>query len=208
MKDITTSQGELKCSECLNVFNAVESLSTSKPEKPLFSSNTYNKEEVESIAAIDDWQSHSTPLKTKAKKDTTDKSGTIFLVSLFLLTFLLLAQILYQNPSIYTDAPPKRDAEKIEMLNYNVFAHPTESGVLLISGAIQNNAEHAQPFPTLEISLTDKQSNIIGLSRFAPKEYLPSITKINLMPVATPVSLSLKIKDPGNNATHFKFGFK
>lgn len=207
MKDVTTAQGILRCGECLNTFNAVGSLSTSKPDKPSFSKGAHSEEEVEDISALDDWQSHSTALETNDKKAITEKSGTLFLASLFLLTFLLVAQVLYQNPSLFSDSPPKREADQIEMLNYNVFAHPTKADVLLISGAIQNNAKHAQPFPTLEISLTDNQSNIIGLSRFTPKEYLPKITQKNLMPVATPINLKLKIKDPGNKATHFKFNF-
>jgi len=207
MKDVTTAQGKLKCGECLHTFNAVESLSTSKPDKPLFSNITYKKEEIGSIAAMDDWQSYDAT-NSVVDKDKSKQSDTIYLASLFLLTFLLVAQILYQNPSLFSDAPAKREADKIEMLNYNVFAHPTELGVLLISGAIQNNAEHTQPFPTLEITLTDKQTNIVGLSRFHPREYLPKTIHKGLMPKGMPVSLNLKIKDPGNNATHFKFNFK
>ncbi|MEE9444085.1 MAG: zinc-ribbon and DUF3426 domain-containing protein [Cocleimonas sp.] len=208
MKDVTTAQGELRCGECLNTFNAVKHLSTSKPEKPLFSNNADNEEEDKNIATMDDWQSHSTPLKAKTKNNITDKQGTIFIASLFLLTFLLVAQILYRNPSIFSEAPPQREPENIQMLNYNVFAHPSESGVLVISGVIQNHAKHAQPFPTLLISLTDNQSKIIGLSRFTPNEYLPRTTQSSLMPMGIPVSLNLKIKDPGSNATHFKFDFQ
>ncbi len=224
MKEVTSAQGQLRCGECLNTFNAVDSLSTTVPEKFQSTNAQYSDIEKAHINSMDDWQSskisqgEQQPRKAPtSKQSTTDnfgsadttKSNNLFLASLFLLTFLLAAQVLYYNPSLYSDNVPKRLPEKVEMLNYNVFAHPNEAGVLLISGSIKNNAKHAQPYPSLEVSLTDAQSNLVGFSRFTPEEYLSNTTSNTaLLPIATPVSLRLKIKDPGNAATQFKFSFK
>lgn len=211
MKDVTSSQGKLRCGECLNIFNGVESLSTAIPEKFQISSAQYSDKKSVRINSIDDSQSTENRSKDNdpEKNKIQNKSANLFLASLFLLTFLLAVQVLYHNPSLYSDSIPTRLPDKVEMLNYNVFAHPNEAGVLLISGSMKNNAKHAQPYPSLEVSLTDAQSNLLGFSRFSPQEYLSNtITNSALLPIETPVSLRLKIKDPGSAATQFKFNFK
>ncbi len=209
MKEVTSTKGQLRCGECMKSFNAVDSLSTTMPEKFKDPNPYLSVEERIHLNSIDDWQSIETNTKTNFDKaKTLFSASNLFLVSLFLLTFLLAAQILYNNPSIYSDNIAERAPEKIEMLNYNIFAHPNEAGVLLISGSMKNNAKHAQPYPSLEVSLTDTQSNLVALSRFSPQDYLSHDTHLALLPVATPVDLRLKIKDPGSNATQFKFSFK
>ena len=85
--------------------------------------------------------------------------------------------------------------------------HPNESGVLLITASIENTADHSQPFPVLELSLSNAQSKIVALRRFKPEEYMGNYTKEMLLPSKSPTSLKLKIKDPGNNATRFQFDF-
>ena len=208
MKDVTIAKGQLRCGECLNVFNAVDTLSTSMPEK--FAS-TYSDKEIAEIKKQDELQTSDkqiTKQQTDKAAESSNKSDYLFLASLFLLTFLLAAQVLYHNPSLYSDKAPVRAPDKIKMLNYNVFAHPGEAGVLLISGSMKNNAKHAQPYPVLEIALSDKQNKLVAFSRFTPQEYLSSDTHATLFPTDTPVNLRLKIKDPGSNATQFKFSFK
>jgi hypothetical protein len=179
------------------------------PEKFQDPQANFSSEE-KAVNTLDNLQSVNTKnAKNQQSSQSKAKSDKLFLVSLFLLTFLLAAQVLYRNPSLYSDKIAKRLPEKVEMLNYNVFAHPNEAGVLLISGSMKNNAEHAQPYPTLEVSLTDAQSNLLGFSRFSPKEYLSNTTtNTALLPTETPISIRLKIKDPGSAATQFKFSFK
>jgi len=212
MKEVTSSQGKLRCGECLNTFDAVDSLSTTLPEKFQNPNSNYSDEDKAIISSTDDWQSASSTgqeQSTVADSSNKTKSNNLFLASLFLLTFSLAAQVLYQNPSLYSDNVPTRLPNKVEMLNYNVFAHPNEAKVLLISGSMKNNAEHAQPYPYLEVSLTDAQENLVGFSRFSPKEYLSNTsTSALLFPISTPIGIRLKIKDPGSAATQFKFSFK
>lgn len=202
MKEVTSKKGQLRCGECLNTFNAVDTLSTSMPEK-FQSTNSESHEKSKNQI-----KTSSTNIFSSKNKSAKNNSANLFLASLFLLTFLLAAQVLYQNPSLYSENIPERLPEKVEMLNYNIFAHPSESGVLLISGTIQNNAKHSQPYPSLEIALSDEKEKLVAFSRFAPKEYLSHDTHLTLFPVATAIDLRLKIKDPGSNATQFKFSFK
>ena len=122
------------------------------------------------------------------------------------LASLLLAQVLYNNRQNFSRAP-KHQPDKIEMLSNNVFAHPNETGVLLISASIENHAEKAQPYPVLEVRLTDADNNLVALRRFKPSEYLENYHKKMLLEVNQPTSLKLKIADPGDQATRFQFKF-
>jgi len=93
------------------------------------------------------------------------------------------------------------------MLNHNVFAHPIDKNVLLISASIENTADFDQPFPTLEVRLTNSKSDLVALRRFTPNEYLDNFTKNKLLTKNRATSIKLKIQDPGNQATRFQFDF-
>jgi len=93
------------------------------------------------------------------------------------------------------------------MLNHNVFAHPIEKEVLLISASIENTADFDQPFPILEVRLTNSQSELVALRRFSPEEYLDKFTAATLLRRKQATSIKLKIKDPGSQATRFQFDF-
>jgi hypothetical protein len=105
-----------------------------------------------------------------------------------------------------TDAS-EYQSDKIQMLNHNVFAHPIDPGVLLISASIENRADHDQPYPILEVRLTNSKSEVVALRRFTPDEYLDNYSKGLLIKKNQISSLKLKIKDPGNQATRFQFDF-
>ena len=122
------------------------------------------------------------------------------------LLLLLVTQVLYQYRHIFT-GEPQHQPKKVQMLNHNVFTHPNEPNILLISATMENTADKQQPFPILEVSLTNSGSKIIGLRRFKPAEYLEKYSPNRLFPVKKPVNLKLNIKDPGRNATGFQFNF-
>ena len=122
------------------------------------------------------------------------------------LSLLLTGQILFNYKHLILNTPI-HEPEKIQMLNHNVFVHPNEAGVLLISGTIENTAKRAQPYPVLEISLSNSASKIVALRRFRPKEYLDKYSSDMLLSPKVPTSIKLKIKDPGNSATRFQFDF-
>ncbi|KAG1682829.1 tRNA-dihydrouridine synthase B [Nymphon striatum] len=73
------------------------------------------------------------------------------------------------------------------MISNNVFAHPNEDGVLLISASIENIAERKQYYPALEVSLTDADSNLVALRRFKPSEYLEGYNKKMVLDIKKPI---------------------
>ncbi len=226
MREVTVAAGKLRCGECNEVFDAMLTLSTTLPEP--FSPDSVtsgetpdanqNKKEIrpESTLSIQDAKSQRpqisqpTGIKENVKEIAHDVNKSIdrkWMKPIALsLAILLLAQILYHNRQ-YFSRTPAHEPDKIEMLSNNVFAHPNETGVLLISASIENHAKHAQPYPVLEVRLTDSDNNLVALRRFKPSEYLEDYRKNSLLEVNTPTNLKLKIKDPGDQATRFQFKF-
>lgn len=226
MREVTVAAGKLRCGECNAVFDAMASLSTTMPEP--FSAVSNKRTDDKSPDA----KSPETETNAPAQKDQTSrhqkeihrpeiekpdlkekvKDASEHLDSKWLniiamsLAILLFSQVLYNNRQYLTNAP-MHAPEHIEMLNNNVFAHPNEEGILLISASIENHADHAQPYPILEVSLTNADSRLVALRRFKPSEYLENYNEKMLLETNKPTNLKLKIADPGSDATRFKFKF-
>ncbi len=106
------------------------------------------------------------------------------------------------------DLPPRRDTSRIELLNRNVYSHPNVGDALMITATLVNTAPHAQPFPLVQLSLSDLQGQIVALRRFRPPEYLSddSMAEAPMEP-GVPTTLTLEIRDPGSHALAFEFDF-
>lgn len=162
-------------------------------------------------------------LKRRKKPD----SNRFLLIALVSLSCLLAAQIFYKQKDWLADQPltssitrifcetipnceveKRRDITKIEMLNKNIYSHPNQIGSLVVSASLENQAKFDQPFPLIEISLLDAQSQIIALRRFPPKDYLGNNFQQGVLMVRNnPIDFKLNIADPGNDATRFQFRF-
>lgn len=106
------------------------------------------------------------------------------------------------------DLPPRRDTSRIELLNRNVYSHPNIADALMITATLVNTAPHAQPFPLIELSLSDLQGQIVAMRRFQPPEYLADeAAGTGEMEPGVPVALTLEIRDPGSHALAFEFDF-
>ncbi|MCK5919093.1 MAG: zinc-ribbon and DUF3426 domain-containing protein [Cocleimonas sp.] len=197
MKELTVAQGKLRCGECDGVFIATETLTTTLPRK-----ESLAKEEIEEDGVID------TDVLTPQYKRSTEKYklNRLQFFTVIALLSLLVAQFLYTNKNWFTHEL-KRNPEQVKTISRNIISHPNDSGVLLISASIENKAEHAQPYPYVEVTLLDNKENTIALRRFKPKEYLLHYSEGEIFPSNKETSLQLKIADPGKKATHFNFRF-
>jgi len=218
MREVTVAKGQLRCGECNAVFNATKSLSTTMP------SSYQELEAAKKPAKVDTHkkltQPHikkravqATPLKFTVKENkknsklnTPKKKINWSILAVLLLLSSLAAQVAYNKRYLFLGTA-LHEPEKIQMLNHNIFAHPNEPNVLLISAQIENTAKKAQPYPMLELSLKDTQATLVAFRRFLPKEYLTDYSDEQLIPPNVPITLKLKIKDPGSKATHFQFEF-
>jgi predicted Zn finger-like uncharacterized protein len=97
----------------------------------------------------------------------------------------------------------------LRLLASNVQAHPSVPDALMISASIRNDAAFAQPYPVLTITLSNAQGQKVAMRRLQPREYLDddAILRRGLAPGASAVVL-LEVKDPGDKAVAFEFGFE
>lgn len=248
MREVTVSNGLLRCGECNVVFDSSKSISTTMQKpfqlidgKDKARHGKLSEENLQTISALDDWQNSSSETATENKvtikqsptkksafsRDSTNRKPLATkviekaatndnkikstnnkwpFIAAGVLGIILISQVVYNYRHLYLDTL-RYEPEKIQMLNHNVFAHPIEKGVLLISASIQNTADFDQSFPILEVRLTNSKSKLVALRRFSPDEYLDNYSAEILLIKNRATSIKLKIQDPGNQATRFQFDF-
>jgi predicted Zn finger-like uncharacterized protein len=105
--------------------------------------------------------------------------------------------------------PLRHDPQQLELLSRDIRPHPSVPNALIISATLRNQADFAQAFPVVEITLSDLDENRIAMRRFLPREYLPDSRSLNpgLAPGAT-AALVFEVADPGKNAVAFEFTFR
>jgi len=103
--------------------------------------------------------------------------------------------------------PARRDVEQIELMRRNVYAHPNVDQALIIDLEFVNNADFAQPYPTLTISLGDIRGKPLIRRNFAPSTYRPELDSNARMAPGAPVQVSLEVRDPGKQARTFQIDF-
>ncbi len=104
--------------------------------------------------------------------------------------------------------PLKRDPGRIVMIDRSVREHPQVEGALLVSATIVNRAPFPQPYPFVELRLSDVSGRLEAGRWFRPEEYLPG-GKVpeGGMPPGEPVHLMLEIVDPGTDTLSYRFDF-
>ena len=104
--------------------------------------------------------------------------------------------------------PPRREVSALELLSRDIRPHPSVPGALIISATVRNDADFAQAFPVVEITLSDLDETRIAMRRFRPRDYVsdPRTIAAGLAPGAT-AALVFEVADPGKNAVAFEFKF-
>ena len=222
LREVTAAKGKLRCGECYSVFDATKTLSNTMPTpfqevvdlqsvspfKAATSSNKpgtdKNQTGKDTISIRENSQNTATKPNTYTKK--RQPLNKWLLIAAIFLALLLPVQV-YFNMKTRAAEEPRHKPDKIQMVNYNVFAHPNESGVLLISATMKNIAKFEQPYPVIEVSLRDSHSRVIALRRFRPSEYLQNYNKKLMLATNQQSQIKLKISDPGSKATRFRFKF-
>ena len=106
------------------------------------------------------------------------------------------------------DLPPQRDITKIILANRELRSHPEVPNALLVTATLVNNATFVQPYPLLQLSLSDFSGRTVAMRRFQPAEYMGKIAGAGegMLP-GRPVEVSLELADPGKAAVGFEFSF-
>jgi len=104
--------------------------------------------------------------------------------------------------------PLRHDPAQLRLLSRDIRPHPSVPNALIISATLRNDADFAQAFPAVEITLSDLDENRIAMRRFQPQEYLGDSRSLGsgMQPGAT-AALVFEVADPGKNAVAFEFKF-
>jgi predicted Zn finger-like uncharacterized protein len=100
------------------------------------------------------------------------------------------------------------DVSSIHLISRDMRGHPAYVNALILSATIVNRAPEAQPYPILEVVLTNNRSRPVASRRFRPEEYLAQ--DADLMAGMTPeamLAISLELFDPGPEAVGFELNF-
>lgn len=101
-----------------------------------------------------------------------------------------------------------RDTKQIQLISRDVRLHPKEKKALLISAAMLNKANFAQPYPDIHIRLSDISGNVVAERVFNAKTYMGKLSNpFLLMKSKTPVHINFEVVDPGKDAINFEFTF-
>lgn len=104
--------------------------------------------------------------------------------------------------------PPVVALDALKVLKRSVFSHPTIEGSLVIDLAFVNQASFDQPYPILEIRLTDRNGRLVIQNDVTPADYLDQWRDNDLLQSGERLDLSLILEDPGQLATSFELKFR
>jgi len=169
----------------------------------------------------------STPAFARARRARPPARNWPWTLGAAGLLLCLLAQIGYAERAVLLDdvhvrsvldrvcdqfgcrLPLRHEPLRLELLSRDIRPHPSVPNALIISATLRNDADFAQAFPAVEISLSDLDENRIAMRRFLPQEYLGDAHSIatGLAPGAT-AALVFEVADPGKNAVAFEFRFQ
>lgn len=144
-----------------------------------------------------------------------------------LLTVLLVLQIFYlqlpewsRDPGLRStyeaicaltgcELPELRALDALQTRNLVVRSHPELEGALIVDVIMVNLAPFAQRYPDLQLKFTAVGGLLVAGRSFTPEEYLAGEADTgDLMPVNTPVQISLTIADPGKEAMNYTLSFR
>lgn len=93
----------------------------------------------------------------------------------------------------------KQDVRLIEIVRTTVAPHPKRKQALRVRAALVNRADFPQPFPLMEITLTNSAGAVVARRTFLPRQYLISIEVGDKMIPNVVVDGLLDISNPDPN---------
>jgi len=74
---------------------------------------------------------------------------------------------------IQCELPMFEDVENLKLIHTSIDPHPSQPDAVRIQIKLINEAEHPQPYPGLQLTLTDKFRRVVGKRIYEPSVYLP-----------------------------------
>ena len=105
------------------------------------------------------------------------------------------------------ELPVRIDVERIEAQNSVLRKHPERADGLIYDVLMINHAAYPQPFPLVELTMTNLDGNLVAGRRFQPEEYLAEEFHTQMMAPRTPLHISLEMHDPGHAPLNYQIRF-
>lgn len=100
---------------------------------------------------------------------------------------------------------PQQDVGLIELTDTVVSPHPKYQHALRVRATLINRASFGQPYPLMEVSLTDRRGETSGRRTYAPEEYLGKKSlAAKLMPRNVAIKALLDISNPGDQTEGYE----
>lgn len=101
--------------------------------------------------------------------------------------------------------PRVRDPTRLQLLDRDIRPHSSVAGALLISANLRNRAPFPQPYPVVEVILSNLKGQRIAMRRFRPQAYVSNRTQRRLgLPAGGTAAISFEVFDPGQKAVAFE----
>jgi predicted Zn finger-like uncharacterized protein len=100
---------------------------------------------------------------------------------------------------------PLQDINLIDLVEARVAPHPKFDKALRIRATLVNRAGFNQPYPVMEVTLSDNNGQVIARRSFRPEEYLEKLHEDRRgMPQNVAVSVLLDVTHPNNRALGYE----
>jgi hypothetical protein len=106
------------------------------------------------------------------------------------------------------ELPPWREPAAFTLLQRDVRQHPTLPGVLRVSATFRNDARWPQPWPRLQLTLSDVNGRPAGQRRFEAQEYLGGMPGQTELASGESVTVAMDILEPAPQIVAYDFRFR
>lgn len=104
--------------------------------------------------------------------------------------------------------PPWREPAAFVLIDRDVRAHPKKSGVLRVTATFRNDARWAQPWPRLQLILSDIDGNPVAARVFTVREYLGAAPQQSLLASGQTASIAMDVVEPAARSVAFDFALQ
>ncbi|MFT3763229.1 MAG: DUF3426 domain-containing protein [Pseudoxanthomonas sp.] len=104
--------------------------------------------------------------------------------------------------------PPWREPQAFTMLSRDVRPQPDAPGALLAQATFRNDARWPQPWPVLQLSLSDADGRTVGARAFTAAEYLDKSEMQAELAPGQSAQVSMRLREPREGVVAFSFEFR
>ncbi|HEY1136231.1 MAG TPA: DUF3426 domain-containing protein [Xanthomonadaceae bacterium] len=106
------------------------------------------------------------------------------------------------------ELPPWREPTAFTLLQRDVRQHPTLPGALRVSATFRNDARWSQPWPRLQLTLSDVNGRPAGQRRFDAQEYLGGAPGQAELASGESATVAMDILEPAPQIVAYDFRFR